>query len=128
MKLIDVDSKATLEDFLTLKNKTELVQFLRKCNEKISGNKNELALRASNANQVIYGANSSFDDDVKYDKDSVEDREVPLISENIFPQISHKDVETYLLKSRSDDNEKMSCCRQFIRGFNFYIFLFFKLL
>jgi hypothetical protein len=45
MKLIDVDSKATLEDFLTLKKKIELVQFLRKCNEKISGNKNELALR-----------------------------------------------------------------------------------
>jgi hypothetical protein len=35
MKLIDVDSKATLEDFLTLK-KTELVQLLRKCNLKIS--------------------------------------------------------------------------------------------
>ena len=78
---------------------------------------------------MIYGANSSVDDDVKYDKDSVEDREVPLISElntgwsskeNIFPQISHKDVETYLLKSRSDDNEKMSCYRHFIRGFNFY--------
>jgi hypothetical protein len=65
MKLIDVDSKATLEDFLTFKKKTELVvQFLRKCNE--------------------------------------------------------KDVETYLLKSRSDDNEKMSCYRQFNRGFNFY--------
>ena len=89
MKLIDVDSKATLEDFL------------RKCNEKISGNKNELVLRASNANQVIYayGANSSVDDDVKYDKDSVEDREyiLPLISElntgwsnkeNFFTQIS----------------------------------------
>jgi hypothetical protein len=44
MKLIDVDSKATLEDFLTLKKKTELVQFLRKCNEQISGNKNEFAL------------------------------------------------------------------------------------
>jgi len=43
MKLIDVDSKATLEDFLTLKNKTE--QFLRKCNEKISDIKNELTLR-----------------------------------------------------------------------------------
>jgi hypothetical protein len=41
MKLIDVDSKATLEDFL------------RKCNEKNSGNKNELSLRAANANQVI---------------------------------------------------------------------------
>jgi hypothetical protein len=40
-----------------------------------------LALRASNANQVIYGANSSVDDDVKYNKDSVEEREVPLISE-----------------------------------------------
>ena len=45
MKSIEVDSKATLENFLTLKKKTELVQFLRKCNEKISGNKNELALR-----------------------------------------------------------------------------------
>ena len=33
MKLIGIDSKATLEDFLTLK-KTELVQFLQKCNEK----------------------------------------------------------------------------------------------
>jgi len=31
MKLIDVDSKAILEDFLSLK-KTELVQFLRKFN------------------------------------------------------------------------------------------------
>jgi hypothetical protein len=30
-----------------------------------------------------------------------------------------KDVETYLLKSRSDDNEKMSCYRQFIRGLTF---------
>jgi hypothetical protein len=128
MKLIDIDSKATLEDFLTLK-KTELVQFLRKCNEKISGNKNELAFRSFNANQVICGANSSVDDDVISDKDSVEDKEVSLISElntgwsskeNLFPQISHKDVETYLLKSRSDDNEKMSCYRQFIRGFNFY--------
>jgi hypothetical protein len=28
---------------------------------------------------------------------------------------SDKDVETYLLKSRSDDNEKMSCYRQLIR-------------
>jgi DNA-binding FrmR family transcriptional regulator len=45
MKLIDVDSKATLEDFLTLKKKTELVQFLRKCNEQISGIKNELTHR-----------------------------------------------------------------------------------
>ena len=103
---------------------------------KISGNKNELALRAFNANQVIYGANSSIDDDVECDKDSVEDREVPLVSELrypsylntpggpakeiIFPQISRKDVETYLLKSRSDDNEKMSCYRQFIQSFNFY--------
>jgi hypothetical protein len=33
---------------------------------------------------------------------------------------SDKDVETYLLKSRSDDNENMSCYRQFIRVFNFY--------
>jgi hypothetical protein len=33
---------------------------------------------------------------------------------------SDKDVETYLLKSGSGDNEKMSCYRQFNRGFNFY--------
>ena len=65
MKLIDVDSKATLANFL------------RKCNEQISGSKNEHALRASKANQFIYGANSSVDFDVKRDKDSVEDREVP---------------------------------------------------
>ena len=44
MKLIDVDSKATLEDFLA-QEKTELLQFLWKCNEKISGIKNELTLR-----------------------------------------------------------------------------------
>jgi hypothetical protein len=39
----------------------------------ISGNKNELALRVFNTNQVIYGANSSVDGNVKYDKDSLED-------------------------------------------------------
>ena len=66
MKLIDIDSKVTLEDFLTLKKKTELIQFLR------------------------------------------------------MSLSSDKDVETYLLKSRSDDNENMSCYRQFNRGFNFY--------
>ena len=33
---------------------------------------------------------------------------------------SDKDVGTYLLKSRSDDNGKMSCYRKFNRGFNFY--------
>jgi hypothetical protein len=117
LKLIDVDYKATLEDFL------------RKCNDKISGSKNEIALRASKANQIIYGANSSVYDDVKYAKEYVEDREAPLIyqlntgwssKENIFLQISHQDVETYLLKCRSDDNETMSCYRQFIRDFNFY--------
>ena len=32
---------------------------------------------------------------------------------------SDKDVGTYLLKSRSGDNEKMSCYRKFNRGFNF---------
>ena len=117
MKLIDVDSKATLASFLW------------KCKETISGNNNEFALRAFKANQFTFGANSSVEDDVKCDKDSVEDREVPLISElnngwsikeNIFPQLSHKDVETYFLKCRSDDNDTMSCYRQFIRGCNFY--------
>ena len=45
MKLLEVDSKATLERLPNFKKKTELVQFLRKCNEQISGIKNELTLR-----------------------------------------------------------------------------------
>jgi hypothetical protein len=48
----------------------------------IGGNKNELALRAFNANQVIYGANSSVDDDVKYDKDI--QRKICLRVNNLF--------------------------------------------
>ena len=74
MKLIDVDSKATLEDFLTLKK----------------------------LNLYIYG---------NVMKKSVVSR---------MSLRSDKDVETYLLKSWSDDNEKMSCYRQFIGVFNFY--------
>jgi hypothetical protein len=71
--------------------------------KKISGNKNELVLRASNANQVIYayGANSSVDDDVKYDKDSVEDREYILPQYTfgeLFVQKCYKSREKYDLK------------------------------
>jgi hypothetical protein len=76
MKLIDVDSKATLEDYLTLKKRLNLYSF--------------------------YG---------KVMKKSVVSR---------MSLRSDKDVETYLLKSRSDDDEKMSCYTQFIRVFNFY--------
>jgi hypothetical protein len=76
MKLIDVDSKATLEDFLTLKKRLNLYSFDGKVMKK----------------SVVTGMNLRSD----------------------------KDVETYLLKSRSDDNEKMSCYRKFNRGFNFY--------
>ena len=76
MKLIDVDSKATLENFLTLKKRLNLYSF--------------------------YGN---------------------VIKKSVVTRVSlrsDKGVETYLLKSRSDDNEKMSCYRQFNRGFNFY--------
>ena len=76
MKLIDVDSKATLEDFLTLKKRLNLYSF--------------------------YG---------NVMKKSVVTR---------MSLHSDKDVGTYLLKSRSDDNEKMSCYWKFNRGFNFY--------
>ena len=62
MKLIDVDSKATLEVFLTLKKRLNLYSF--------------------------YG---------NVMKKSVVSR---------MSLRSNKDVETYLLKSRSDDNEK----------------------
>ena len=76
MKLIDIEYKTTLEDFLTLKKRLNLYSF--------------------------YG---------NVMKKSVVSR---------MSLRSDKDVETYLLKSRLDDNEKMSCYRQFIRGFNFY--------
>ena len=70
---------------------------------------------------MIDGANSSVDDDVKCDEDSGEELNTGWSSKaNIFPQLSHKDVETYLLKCQSDGNENMGCYRQFIRGFNFY--------
>ena len=76
MKLIDVDSKATLEDFLTLKKRLNLYRF--------------------------YG---------NVMKKSVVTR---------MSLRSDKDVGTYFLKSRTDDNEKISCYRKFNRGFNFY--------
>ena len=76
MKLIDVDSKSTLEDFLTLKKRLNLYSF--------------------------YGN---------------------IMKKSVVKKMSvcsDKDVGTYLLKGRSDDNEKMSCYRKFNRGFNFY--------
>ena len=45
MKLIDVDSKATLEDFLTLKKRLNMYSFYGNVIKKISGIKNELAIR-----------------------------------------------------------------------------------
>jgi len=62
MILIDVDSKATLEDFLTLKKRLNLYNFYRNVMKKSVVTR--MSLR------------------------------------------SDKDVETYLLKSWSDDNEK----------------------
>jgi hypothetical protein len=52
--LDDIDHKSTVEDCLTLK-KTDLVTFLRKFSEKISGNKSELTLRCYNVNQLNHG-------------------------------------------------------------------------
>jgi hypothetical protein len=62
MKLIDIDSKATLEVFLTLKKRLNLYSFYGNVMKK------------------------------------------SVVSRMSLP--SDKDVETYLLKSRSDDNEK----------------------
>ena len=39
---------------------------------------------------------------------------------------SDKDVATYLLKSRSDDNEKMSCYRHFIKFYKKKKVIYFK--
>ena len=76
MKLIDVDSKETLEDFLTLRKRLNLYSFYGNVMKKSVATRKSLR--------------------------------------------SDKDVEKYLLKSRSDDNKKMSCYRQFNRGFKFY--------
>ena len=39
-----------------------------------------------------------------------------------FPKVTHKDVEKYIIHAshRTENNVKMQCYRQFIRGYNFY--------
>ena len=90
MKLIDVDSKATLEDFLTLKKRLNLYSF--------------------------YGN---------------------VMNKSVVTRMSlhsDKDVGTYLLKSRSDDNEKRAAIESsiealtFIKKIIYTTFPFFKLL
>jgi hypothetical protein len=128
--LDDIDHKSTVEDFLTLK-KTDLVTFLRKLNEKISGNKSELALRCYNVNQLNHGIRQNIESNDERKNTNIDIQDIPPITElnsgwtstqNLLPQILYKNVEDYLLHSthRTKDREKMQCYRQFIRGFNFH--------
>lgn len=129
--LDDVNSKTTLEDFITLK-KADLITFLRKLNAKISGNKPELALRCFDLNQLQHGIAKNIDNVDKTSRDFyAHDKNIPPITElnsgwtsneDLLPKLSHKDVEEYLCDSshRTEDRDKMQCYRQFIRGYNFY--------
>ncbi|XP_076080580.1 uncharacterized protein LOC143051582 [Mytilus galloprovincialis] len=131
MKIEDINDKTTVEDFLTLK-KSDLVLFLRSSSAKISGNKDELARRAFETNQINNGVTASLSTVLvsqhSYTNDNVD---IPPYNElnsgwtsdlSLLPLVSHQDVESFLIHSshRTGDNEKMLCYRQFIRGYNFF--------
>ena len=131
MKIEDINDKTTVEDFLTLK-KSDLVLFLRSSSAKISGNKDELARRAFETNQINNGVTASLSTVLvsqhSYTNDNVD---IPPYNElnsgwtsdlSLLQLVSHQDVESFLIHSshRTGDNEQMLCYRQFIRGNNFF--------
>ena len=133
---MEFNAKTTTEDILNLK-KIEIQDFLRTHKAKISGSKAELALRAFEINQYLFTDQRPVNHDDDHNdvkstsvKDDSEEK-VPDYKDILsgwtsnlqeLPQISHKDVESYLLHSshRTNDQQKMNCYRQYVRGFNFY--------
>jgi len=115
--LDDIDHKSTVEALLTLK-KTDLVTFLRKLNEKISGNKSELAHRCYDVNQLNHGIGQNIESNDERKNTNIDIQDIPPITElnsgwtstqHLLPQILYKNVEDYLLHSthRMEDREKM---------------------
>ncbi|KAJ8310188.1 hypothetical protein KUTeg_012053 [Tegillarca granosa] len=135
------NENTTVEDLLALK-KSALQAYLKQKNRKISGTKLELAERAFEVNKednVCMPTSSVSDAREKGSLSDTESRSNSHVSDTdiisvdslnsgwtsdtkLFPQISHRDVEQYLIYSshRTEDSGKMECYRQFIRGFNFY--------
>ncbi|KAJ8310074.1 hypothetical protein KUTeg_011939 [Tegillarca granosa] len=135
------NENTTVEDLLALK-KSALLAYLKQKNRKISGTKLELAQRAFEVNKednVCMPTSSVSDAREKGSLSDTESRSNSHVSDTdiisvdslnsgwtsdtkLFPQISHRDVEQYLIYSshRTEDSGKMECYRQFIRGFNFY--------
>ena len=111
---IDITLRTTVEDLLNYK-KSELTNFLREKNLKISGSKKQLAERivlAINENTAALPLSSQL-------SESSKNADIPDIKElksgwsgttkKYFPKISVKDVENYLIKSshRTNDRKKM---------------------
>lgn len=124
--IMHLDSKTTIEDILNYK-KTDIQSYLKSKGKKISDTKLELAKRAYETNKYD---DVNIESVVNSDPNLADEKIVPIDSLKtgwtseiqLFPKISHNDVENYLLHSshRTEDNEKMECYRQFIRGFNFF--------
>ena len=130
---MNLSSKSTYEDILNFK-RDEIKAYLKSVNEKVSGSKDELARRAHDYNQKQRGIEQSV---LKCDQsDNIlakfDDCKAPSIAEltmgwtsdlndKTLPPVTHKDVETYLIKSshRTCDSEKMACYRQYIQGHKF---------
>lgn len=125
-----ISPNTTVEDVLNF-TKTEIQNFLRLNNIKISGNKLHLAQRVVDTIQSRCGQTcSELSDCAPVDITSCTDK-IPIISElnsgwtgssAHFPKVGINDIEKYLLHSshRTEDEGKMQCYRQYIRGLNLF--------
>lgn len=132
---MSISLSSTVEDILNLK-KTEIQSFLRSVNAKLTGTKHELAQRAyEKLSQVrregVLVENDGNVSNAENATISSSDVNTPSFEEltagwtsnlNNMQKIMHTDVENYLINSRhrTVDRKKMSCYRQFIRGYNFH--------
>lgn len=123
----------TFEDILTF-SKKDIQNFLRLRQQKITGSKLELCtraceyikrncLRALSLEESSINCESADNEQNNATIPDIETLNSGWTSEkSMFPTVTHKDVENYLVNSthRTADHNKMDCYRQFIRGFNFF--------
>lgn len=123
---LPISARTTIEDIIN-HSKSEIQNFLRQNNLKVSGSKLTLAQRVVDTIQsrLILTNMSSNGITCASDADNM-----PSINElssgwtersNNYPKVSIKEVENYLIHSshRTGDTKKMQCYRQYIRGLNF---------
>ena len=120
----------TKEDISNYK-KEEIKAYFKQENHKVSGSKHEQARRALEHNRLKLRENA--EDTPTFETSSDPTVHVtPSINElidgwfsdfsySIYPPVTQKDIENYLIKSsnRTCDNQKMAFYRQYIQGHKF---------